>query len=767
VQTKKKNEKKEKRKREYEDVLENGRDTKRRRDEEDVRKKEVSKSDSESADADNHNNDKEKSARLSPVGQLFDADLTDNIKSNVEPVSLEELLKKKQEKDEEESRPVFLTKQQRRELALKKREAEVALIRQRQEEQRKQREKFLQQLRDENRHDDRRDSRDREREERERDEARRKRLEEREQDKEERDKDKEKELIKLMYLGKKKEKRKIIKVNDKSRFVFDWDAADDTSQTLNIPGVTDTNPVYQCKVEVRPQFGRGFFAGIDPKEQLRRYKEVSEIHEKMKAKAKETEEIVDRMIAKKLEKLEKTEKPDKHWSEKTLEEMTPRDWRIFKEDFNIATKGGGIPNPIRSWDESGLPKWILDAVRDAQYAKPTPIQMQAIPIGLQKRDILGVAETGSGKTAAFVLPMLVHISQLGPASEADGPHAIILVPTRELANQIDAETQKFAKYTNIRTVCLIGGVSIDEQGMALRRGCEVVIATPGRLVDCLESRHIVLSQCKYVVLDEADRMIDMGFEDKLLKILDAMPKASQKSENEEEAERQEKDRTNMYRTTIMFSATMPPAVENLARKYLRRPAIIYIGEVGRAVDKIKQNVEWMKSEFDKRTRLEELLTTGPPPPIIVFVNQKKACDVLAKYISKLGFKATTLHSGKSQEQREWALEEFRQGRFDVLVATDVAARGLDVKGVTHVINYDMPKNIEAYTHRIGRTGRAGEAGLATSFLTADDTDIMYDLKQMLQKTNNYVPQELREHPAAQYKPGTVPPTKRETIIYTN
>lgn len=365
-----------------------------------------------------------------------------------------------------------------------------------------------------------------------------------------------------------------------------------------------------------------------------------------------------------------------------------------------------------------------------------------------------------------MLEYILKLPKLTPETEQDGPYAIVLAPTRELVLQIEQETKKFSAFCDVRTIALVGGVSIEEQGFALRRGCEIVIATPGRLNDCIDSRYIVLNQCNYVVLDEADRMIDMGFEPQVITILEAMPSSSLKSENEEEAAQQESSGIGKYRTTIMFSATMPVGVERLARKYLRRPAYVVIGEIGKAVDRIEQRVEWV-NEPSKFKRLQEILAEGPPPPIMVFCNKKKSCDAIAKYLEKLGWKATTLHSGKSQQQREASIEGFKANKYEILIATDVAGRGIDVRGVTHVINFDMPKSIEDYTHRIGRTGRAGMEGLATSFLTTEDTDVLYDLKQMLIKTHNIVPQELDKHPAAQCKPGTIPDRKprRETIIY--
>ncbi|CDY53786.1 BnaC04g44100D [Brassica napus] len=443
-----------------------------------------------------------------------------------------------------------------------------------------------------------------------------------------------------------------------------------------------------------------------------------------------------------------------HWSDKRLEEMSERDWRIFREDFNISYKGSKIPRPMRSWEETG-------------YKKPSPIQMAAIPLGLQQRDVIGIAETGSGKTAAFVLPMLAYISRLPPMSEeneTEGPYAVVMAPTRELAQQIEEETVKFAHYLGFRVTSIVGGQSIEEQGLKITQGCEIVIATPGRLIDCLERRYAVLNQCNYVVLDEADRMIDMGFEPQVAGVLDAMPSSNLKPENEEE----ELDEKKIYRTTYMFSATMPPGVERLARKYLRNPVVVTIGTAGKATDLISQHVIMMK-ESEKFFRLQKLLDELSDKTAIVFVNTKKNCDSIAKNLDKAGYRVTTLHGGKSQEQREISLEGFRAKRYNVLVATDVVGRGIDIPDVAHVINYDMPKHIEMYTHRIGRTGRAGKSGVATSFLTLHDTDVFYDLKQMLVQSNSAVPPELARHEASRFKPGTVPdrPPRHSDTVYIN
>eukprot|EP01133_Synstelium_polycarpum_P018671 gene18671-22337_t len=427
---------------------------------------------------------------------------------------------------------------------------------------------------------------------------------------------------------------------------------------------------------------------------------------------------------------------------------------------------------MRTWRESALPREIMEAIAKLGFEKPSPIQMQAIPIALSGRDILGIAETGSGKTAAFVIPMLAYIARqprLTKETEVDGPYALIMAPTRELALQIEKEARNFASHFGFRAVALVGGQPIEEQIHQLSRGCEIVIATPGRLNDCLDKRYLVLNQCNYVVLDEADMMIDMGFEPQVVSVLDAMPSSFLKSEDEEEAAKQETEAGRVYRTTILYSATMPYKVELLSRKYLRRAVHVIIGEAGKAVDRIKQNVVYCKSDHDKRVQMLDLLSNGPPPPIIIFVNKKRHCEIISEIVEECGLTSKSLHSGRSQEQREQALNGFKERNYNVLIATDVAARGIHVEGVTHVINYDMPNNIEDYTHRIGRTGRAGMEGLASSLLTEKDTEIMYDLKNMLQTTHNIVPNELAKHPSSQIKPGTIPDRQKrsETIIFSN
>ncbi|GAA5970503.1 hypothetical protein JCM21900_003884 [Sporobolomyces salmonicolor] len=462
---------------------------------------------------------------------------------------------------------------------------------------------------------------------------------------------------------------------------------------------------------------------------------------------------------------------ERHWSEKALGEMRERDWRIFREDFSISARGGHIPLPLRSWKESAIPNQILDVIEEIGYKEPSPIQRQAIPIGLQNRDQIGIAETGSGKTAAFTIPMLSYIGRLPPLTDENrskGPYALVLAPTRELAQQIEAETNKFCRLLGYKCVSIVGGKAIEEQQFNMREGAEIVIATPGRLKDCIERSVLVLGQCTYVVMDEADRMVSLGFEEVINFILDSLPVTNLKPDSEEAEDGEKMSMTisapegeeetvaptlALYRQTVMFSATMPPAVERLAKKYLRRPAIVTIGVAGQAVDTVDQRVEMINSEERKKARLLEILNTGEfQPPMIVFVNQKKGADVLQKDLQRARWNAVTLHSGKNQEQREAALASIRNGENDILVATDLAGRGIDVPDVSLVVNFQMSNTIEAYIHRIGRTGRAGKTGIAVTFLSDADEELMYDLKQEISKSPvSRCPPELAKHPAAQSK----------------
>eukprot|EP00750_Incisomonas_marina_P009222 INCI15854.1.p1 GENE.INCI15854.1~~INCI15854.1.p1 ORF type:complete len:600 (+),score=134.34 INCI15854.1:914-2713(+) len=585
-------------------------------------------------------------------------------------------------------------------------------------------------------------------------------------------------------------------------FKFDWEAHDDTSQ--------DLNPLYQQRAQVSLAFGRGYRAGMDMREQRKKntyMTDLTKFRQQQQRKQEETElsraerAAAERRRREELESVQQRQdrigremdakiarEKGKHWSEKSLTGMTERDWRIFREDFDIRVSGGRAVNPLRSWSESALDARILQAFEAMKFKEPSPIQRQAIPIGLKNRDIIGIAETGSGKTAAFVAPMLQYIdkcpSTMRKRTPLDGPLAIIMAPTRELAQQIEEETVKIARFMEISVVSMVGGQSIHDQGFLIRKGCDILIATPGRVIDALDNRYVVLNQCNYIVLDEADRMIDMGFESQVNKIMDSMGSLLKAEAEEEAIEQANKSEAGLelYRVTSLYSATMPMGVERLAKSYLRSPCIIRIGDAESGKNmRIEQRVLWM-NEPDKKKKLIQVMERfkreyKPPADepkdadegdiirTIVFVNQKRSCDAVARALSKQNFYTVVLHGGKSQNAREEALALFKAGEYDTLVATDVAGRGLDIPNVRHIVNFDMANDIEKYTHRIGRTGRAGKSGVATTFITEDDEDVFYHLKQYLKSTNSAIPRELDTDPKANAKPGDfVAPRKRKDQV---
>ena len=526
----------------------------------------------------------------------------------------------------------------------------------------------------------------------------------------------------------------------------------------------DYDPIYNKRIEAN-FFGRGRLAGYDEhalEKNSQSY--LASIRERDGAAGEERiQDILE--MQRRAKEARGRMAIDVHWTKKELGRMTERDWRIMKEDFNIAIKHGDRIQPLRTWSESGLPQRLLELIDQVGYQEPSPIQRAAIPIALQSRDLIGVAVTGSGKTAAFLLPLFVYLNGLPRRGDYnwrpnDGPYAVVLAPTRELAQQIEIEAMKFAKPLGYNVVSIVGGHAIEGQAYELRDGAEIIIATPGRLVDMLERRILVLSQCCYIIMDEADRMIDLGFEEPVNKILDALPVTNEKPDDESaedvKAMSMELGGARRYRQTMMYTATMPAAVERIARKYLRRPATVTIGNVGEAVETVEQRVEFQSGEDKKKKRLAEILNSQQfKPPIIVFVNIKRNCDAVAKFIRDNRYTAVTLHGSKTQDQREEALASLRNGKTDVLVATDLAGRGIDIVDVSLVVNFNMATNIESYTHRIGRTGRAGKSGVAITFLGPEDADTFYDLRQMLSKSSiSKVPEELKRHEASQQKKGS-------------
>jgi ATP-dependent RNA helicase RhlE len=358
-------------------------------------------------------------------------------------------------------------------------------------------------------------------------------------------------------------------------------------------------------------------------------------------------------------------------------------------------------SPLLHFSSMDLCQPILDAIAEEGYDTPTPIQAQAIPPVLAGRDLLGCAQTGTGKTAAFALPILHNLLSASADKKRRGPvlpRVLVLSPTRELACQIGESFSAYGRYTGLRGAVIYGGVSQFKQVRSLERGVDILVATPGRLMDLMEQGHVNLGSIQTFVLDEADRMLDMGFIQPIRRIASAIP-----------AERQ----------TLLFSATMPQNIMHLADSLLRDPVRVAVKPEAATTALIEQSIYMVRRE-SKPALIEHLLTKNGVDRALVFTRTKYGADKLTRKLTRVGVTATSIHGNKSQNQRQRALDSFRTGRSRVLVATDVAARGLDVDGITHVFNFDLPNEPEAYIHRIGRTGRAGAAGVAISFCDRDE-----------------------------------------------
>ncbi len=366
---------------------------------------------------------------------------------------------------------------------------------------------------------------------------------------------------------------------------------------------------------------------------------------------------------------------------------------------------------MTNFDELGLDRQILLTLSQAGYEKPTPIQAGAIPLVLAGRDLIGLAQTGTGKTAAFGLPIIQQLIQANGGKPAPQTvRALILAPTRELVNQIATSLKGFMRKTPLRINMVVGGMSINRQQMMLERGTDILVATPGRLLDLINRKALTLSAVTHFVLDEADQMLDLGFIHDLKKIARMIP-----------AKRQ----------TLLFSATMPKAIADLAREFLTEPEKVEVTPPGKAADKIDQYVHFVTGKNDKTTLLKEQLNANPDGRAIVFLRTKHGAEKLAKHLDDVGFSVASIHGNKSQGQRDRALKGFRDGEVAVLVATDVAARGIDIPGVSHVYNYDLPEVPDAYVHRIGRTARAGREGIAIAFCAPDEARLLRDIERLM------------------------------------
>ncbi|WP_170788820.1 DEAD/DEAH box helicase [Ruegeria lacuscaerulensis] len=361
------------------------------------------------------------------------------------------------------------------------------------------------------------------------------------------------------------------------------------------------------------------------------------------------------------------------------------------------------------FDMLGLAPALNDALKRANFTQPTPIQNQAIPMALNGHDILGLAQTGTGKTLAFGLPLIDHLLAQPAKPAPKTVKALILAPTRELVNQIADSLRTLTQKTKLRVATVVGGQSIGKQISFLSRGTDILVATPGRLIDLMERGAVDLGSVRHLVLDEADQMLDMGFIHALRKIAPAL---------------------GTPRQTMLFSATMPKQMEELSQSYLTNPQRIQVSPPGKAADKITQSVHFL-SRADKPRKLREILSADLDALTLVFARTKHGAERLMKDLVRDGFNAASIHGNKSQGQRDRAIKAFRAGEINILVATDVAARGIDIPGVAYVINYDLPEVPDNYVHRIGRTARAGREGEGIAFCAPDELDQLKQIQKLM------------------------------------
>ncbi|XP_073680440.1 probable ATP-dependent RNA helicase DDX46 isoform X3 [Garra rufa] len=408
-----------------------------------------------------------------------------------------------------------------------------------------------------------------------------------------------------------------------------------------------------------------------------------------------------------------------------LARMTTEEVNEYRLELEgIIVKGKGCPKPIKTWVQCGISMKVLNAMKKHSYEKPTPIQAQAIPAIMSGRDLIGIAKTGSGKTIAFLLPMFRHILDQRPLGEGEGPISVIMTPTRELALQITKECKKFSKSLGLRVVCVYGGTGISEQIAELKRGAEIIVCTPGRMIDMLganNGRVTNLRRATYVVMDEADRMFDMGFEPQVMRIV---------------------DNVRPDRQTVMFSATFPRSMEALARRILSKPIEVQVGGRSVVCSDVEQHVIVIEEEKKFLKLLEILGHYQEKGSVIIFVDKQEHADGLLKDLMKASYPCMSLHGGIDQYDRDSIINDFKNGACRLLVATSVAARGLDIKQLILVVNYGCPNHYEDYVHRAGRTGRAGNKGFAYTFITGEQARYAGDILKALELSGSPVPSEL-------------------------
>jgi ATP-dependent RNA helicase RhlE len=394
----------------------------------------------------------------------------------------------------------------------------------------------------------------------------------------------------------------------------------------------------------------------------------------------------------------------------------------------------------RSFSELGLRTELQRALTDSNYTNPTPIQSQAIPHLLNRRDLLGIAQTGTGKTAAFALPILQHLAGAAAKPRPGETRALILTPTRELAIQIGDSFKRYGTHIGLRHTVIFGGVGQNPQVEAMRRGVDILVATPGRLLDLMNQGHVRLAHLEIFVLDEADRMLDMGFIHDVRKVVAALPK---------------------QRQTLLFSATMPAEIADLAARLLKEPVRVEVTPQATTVERIDQKVLFAPVA-DKRRVLVDLLRDPAMVRTIAFTRTKHGANRVAEHLEKAGIAAAAIHGNKSQNARQAALAGFRSGKLRVLVATDIAARGIDIDGVSHVVNFDLPNEPETYVHRIGRTARAGKDGRAISLCAPDERAYLRDIEKLIRRKidSDDAPGATLPRPAPVHAPARQPEQRR-------
>jgi len=409
-----------------------------------------------------------------------------------------------------------------------------------------------------------------------------------------------------------------------------------------------------------------------------------------------------------------------------IREMTSEECEGIRKEWHILVEGVHVPPPIKRFKDMRFPEAVLQQLKEDGIVRPTPIQVQGLPVILSGRDMIGIAFTGSGKTLVFSLPLVMMALEQElrmPLIQGEGPFGLICCPSRELAKQTYDFLVKYsnvlarAGFPSLRTLLCIGGVPLREQTEQLRRGIHMVVATPGRLKHMLDHKKFNLISCRYFAMDEADRLIDLGFEEEMREIMNFF---------------------SGQRQTLLFSATMPKKIQDFAKSALVEPVVVNVGRAGAASLDVIQEVEYVKQEAKIVYLLECLQKT--PPPVLIFAENKADVDDIHEYLLLKGVEAVAIHGGKEQDEREYAIQSFKEGKKDVLVATDIASKGLDFPNIQHVINFDMPKEIENYVHRIGRTGRCGKTGVATTFINKSQSEaILLDLKHLLIEARQRVP----------------------------